>query len=78
MEFIYSHSENRVLLKTVLGSMAGFTHVITAHKQTQLNRVCYFHVYGVLLASKGSTFSELISFGLAVDCSHQFCFINIL
>ena len=59
IEFIYSHFENRVLLKSVLGGVAGFAHFITGQEQTQLNLVCYFHFYDVLLASKGSNSSEL-------------------
>ena len=37
--------------------MASVVHFITSPEQTQLNRVCYFHFFGVLLASKGSYYS---------------------
>ena len=39
----------------VVGSSA---HFITG----QLNRVCYFHVFDIFLASKGSNWSELSLF----------------
>ena len=45
------------------GGGASATHFITDHKQTQLNRVCYFHIFGVFLAFKGSNYSELILLG---------------
>ena len=57
----YSHFENRVLLKKVLGSLAGVAHfIITGNERTQINRVCYFHFFGVFLAFKGSNYSEFI------------------
>ena len=37
----------------VLGGVDGVAHFSTSHEQTQLNRVCYFHFFGVFLASKG-------------------------
>ena len=69
-EFIYGHFENRILLKPVLGRggggggggmrVVGVAHCIAGHEQTPLNRVYYFHFFGVFLASKGSRYSELI------------------
>ena len=59
IEFIYSHFENRILFKSVLGGFAGVAHFITGHEQTHLNRVSYFHFFGVLLAFKGSTIQNL-------------------
>ena len=47
-------------LKPVLGGMASVAHVTTGHEQTQRNRVCYFHLFGVFLAFKGSNYLELI------------------
>lgn len=60
IEFFYSYLENRVLLKPVLEGVASVVHFITGHEQPQLNGVCYFHFFGVLLASKESNCSELI------------------
>ena len=40
--------------------MAGVAHFMTYHEQTQLDRVNYFHYFGVFLASNGPTYSELI------------------
>ena len=40
--------------------MIGVAQVITGHEQTQLNRVCYFRVFDILLASEGSNLSEFI------------------
>ena len=57
---MYSYSENRVLLKPVLGGVAGVANSITGHEQTQVNRVCYFHFSGVFLAPEGANNSELI------------------
>ena len=51
--------ENRVPLKPVLGGVASVASLITGHEQTQLNRVCYFHFFGMVNASKGSNKSEL-------------------
>ena len=55
IELIYGHFKNRVLLKPVLGGAAGVAYFFTL-----FNRVCYVHSSGVLLASKGSNYSELI------------------
>ena len=43
------------------GGVASVAHFSTGHEQTQYNRVCYFHLFGVSLASMGSNYSELIS-----------------
>ena len=40
----------------VLGGVAGVAHLITGHEQTKYNRVCYFHFFDVLLASKQNLF----------------------
>ena len=53
-------SLNRVLLKLVLGCVAGIAVIITGHEQSQYTRSCYFHLFGALLASKESNYSELI------------------
>ena len=42
------------------GVFAGVAHFMTDHEQTQLDRVNYFHFFGVFLASNGPTYSELI------------------
>ena len=55
-----SDFDNRVLLKPVLGGVAGVAYFITGQGQTQYNRVCYFHFFDVFLTSKGSNFSEVI------------------
>ena len=47
IEFIYIHFENRVLLKTVLGGVADDAYFSTGLEKTQLNRVCYFHLFDV-------------------------------
>ena len=60
--FILSYPENRFLLKPVLWWVASVAHFITCYDQPQLNQVCYFHFFGVSLASKGSNCSEIISF----------------
>ena len=31
-------------------------HYITAHEQTQLNRVCYFRFFNLFLASRGPSY----------------------
>ena len=59
IEFIFSHLKIRVPLKPVLGGVAGVAHYITGHEQTQLNRVCYFHFFDVVIASKGSNLTKL-------------------
>ena len=58
-EFIKSHSESRVLLKPVLGGVAGVAHFSIGHEQTQYNRVSNFQLFDVFLASKGSNYSDL-------------------
>ena len=57
---MYNYSQNRVLLKPVIGDMAGVAYFITGHEQAEVNQVCYFHFSDVSLASKGSYYSELI------------------
>ena len=42
------------------GGMASDAHFSIGHEQTELNRVCYFHLHGVFLAFKVSFYSELI------------------
>ena len=42
---------NGVPLKSVLGRVAGVVHFVSGHEQSQLNPVCYFHFFGVFLAS---------------------------
>ena len=37
--------------------MIDVEYFITSHDQTQSNRVCYFHLFGVVLASNESIFS---------------------
>ena len=56
-EFIFSHFENRILLKPVLevmgeGGACSVALFIIGHEQIQLNRVCYFQFFDVFLASK--------------------------
>ena len=41
--------------------MVSVAHFITGHEHTHLNRVCCFHVFAVYPASKGSSYSELIT-----------------
>ena len=36
------------------GGVAGVTHYITDHEQTQKHRVCCFHFFNVVLVSRGS------------------------
>ena len=43
---------------------------ITGHKHTQLNQVCYFLSFGVLLASKISINSKLIPIAVIVQSLH--------
>ena len=62
-----SYFENRVLIKPVLGGVAGVAYFITGHEHTQLNRFCYLHFFGVFPASKGSG-SEVIKL---FSCSTQ-------
>ena len=52
--------ENKVLLKLVLGGVAGVAYFIIGHEHTQLNRVCYFRFFDVVIASEGSNIAELI------------------
>ena len=61
-EFILIYFENRVPLKPVLEGVVTVARFITSHEQTQLNRVCYFPVFGVFNASKASYYSELYCF----------------
>ena len=37
IDFMYNYSENRVLLKPVLGDMAGVAYFITGHEQAEVN-----------------------------------------
>ena len=61
IEFIYIHFENRVMLQLVLGGVAGVSHSSTGHEQTQLNRVCYFHLFDVFsLLPKDLTIQNLL------------------
>ena len=53
---------NTVLLKPVLGVVAGVALFITGHEQTQFlirNRICYFLFLWCILASKRYYYSEL-------------------
>ena len=59
IEFIKSHFQNSVLLKPVLGLVAGVNRFITGHEQSQSNRVRYSRFFGVFLASKESKHSEI-------------------
>ena len=34
------------------GGVAGVAHSITGHEQIYLNRVCYFHFFGVFIVLK--------------------------
>ena len=61
-----SYFEKRVLLKPVLGGVASVAYFITGHEQTQCNRVCYFHFFGIFLASKRSDYSEFILVGYSM------------
>ena len=56
--YILGIFENMTLLKPVLRGVASVAYFITGHEQTQSNRVYYFLVFGVVLASKRSGFSE--------------------
>ena len=56
----FSQFENRVLLKPALEGVAIVAPIIAGHEQTQLNRVCYFHYFGIFFASKESSYTELI------------------
>ena len=47
------------LFKKVLKGVTGIAHFIAAFYRTQLNRV-FVCLYNVLLASKGSNYSEFI------------------
>ena len=49
-------------LSQCIGGVTGVADLRTGHEQTQYNRVCYFHLFGVFLACKGSYYSELINF----------------
>ena len=60
IKFIFNHLEIEFRLSRCYGSVAGVAHLITGHKQTQSNRVCYFHFFNVVLASKGSNQSVFI------------------
>ena len=62
-----SFEQCRILLQLVIGGMTSVAHFIAGHKQTQLNRVCFFVFFGVFLASKISNFSDLIYIILTVQ-----------
>ena len=47
---------------------AGVARFITGHEETQLKRFCYFHFFGVILASKGSNYSESMSNAIKSLC----------
>ena len=40
--------------------MASVAHSITASEQYKLNRICYFHSFGMFIASMGFNYSEII------------------
>ena len=44
----------------MLGGVISVAQFTTGHEQTQENRVCYFHLFDVVLSSKGSNLSEFI------------------
>ena len=44
----------------MLEGVAGVAHSITGVEQTNLNRECYFHLFGIFLVFKGSNYSELV------------------
>ena len=50
--FILNHLETRFLLKPMLEGSATVVHFITGHEQFQSNRVCFFLLFCVFLASK--------------------------
>ena len=56
----FSHFESSVLIKAVREGMAGVANIIT-YEQTQSIRACNFRFFDVVLASKGSNFSKLIT-----------------
>ena len=49
---------------SILSAGARGRSFITGYKQTKKKRVCYFHFFDAVLASKGSNYSELISLQL--------------
>ena len=62
------HFENRVLFKPLLGGVASAVHFSTGPDQTQYNRV-YYHLFGVVLAFRGSNYSELIDDHVRLESS---------
>ena len=64
IEFLKIYFENRVLTKPVLVGVAGLAHSITDHDIIQLNRVYHYHLFGVVLATKGSIIDN---YSLLVD-----------
>ena len=56
--------------KLVLWVMISVAYFNTGNEQTQINQVCYFHFFGVFLASKGSNYSELIPNQIS-KCKYQ-------
>ena len=57
--------------------MDGVAHFISGHEQTHFNRVCFFHFFGVVLASKESKYSELIKSNAPQDITFTAEYVNI-
>ena len=61
------HFENRVLFKPLLGGVASAVHFSTGPGQTKYR--VYYHLFGVVLAFKGSNYSELINDPVRLESS---------
>ena len=66
-KIVWSHFENRILLKPVLGRVASIASFIDAYKRTELYRVSYCRFLEIFFffASKGSKYADVfISIGV--------------